>query len=140
MNILGKWKITEVQVFSSEGLNLVWRTATDILADEKADDYVKQSLQYKYIFTEDGKALLLYPIPANAPKEEVEKAIASGEFKLYDDNTMILEEKAWKEENGKLYFDSGAKGEVLGEAVSPWVEIKETADGIEVMSYRLVRE
>jgi len=140
MNIIGKWKITEVKVFSPEGLNLVWRTASDILSDENADDYVKQSLLYKYIFTEDGKALLLFPIPADAPKAEIDEAIASGEVKLYDDSTIILEEKAWKEEDGKFFFDSGTKGEVLGEAISPWVEIKETDDGIEVMSYRLVKE
>ncbi len=53
---------------------------------------------------------------------------------------MLLEEKAWKEENGKLFFDTGEKGDVLGEEVSSWKEIKEIEDGIEVETFRLVRE
>ena len=139
MNIIGKWDIAEVKVFSSEGLDLVWRTAAEILADKNSDDYVKQSLQYSYLFTEDGKALLLFPIPADVPKEEIEAAAASGEFRLYDEHTIVLEEKAWKEEKGKFFFAPGTEGENLGEAASPWVDITETPDGIEVMSYRLIR-
>ncbi len=52
---------------------------------------------------------------------------------------MIVEEHPWKEENGKYYYDSGIQGEVLGEPVSPWMEIQETEDGIEWMIYRLVK-
>ena len=53
---------------------------------------------------------------------------------------MIVDQQAWKEENGKFYHDSGIHGEVLGEEVSPWMEITETDDGIELMLYRLVRD
>ena len=45
-----------------------------------------------------------------------------------------------KEEDGKLLYDTQAKAEVLGEKLSSWVEIKPTADGIELMAYRLVKE
>jgi len=140
MEIIGKWNIAETQVFNSKTLKLDWRSAADILADENAEDYVKESLAYSYIFTEDGKVLVVMPIPADVPKEEIEAEAASGELTLYDGSTMILEEKAWKEEDGKFFFDSEAKGEVLGEEVSSWVEIKETADGIELMTYRLTKE
>ena len=139
MDIIGKWNIAEAKVFNAASLKLEWLTAADIMADEAIDDYVKQSLGYSYLFTEDGKAQVLMPIPANIPKEQIDAAIASGEVKLFDDSTMVLEEKAWKEEDGKLLFDTGAKGEVLGETVSPWVEIKESGNGIELMTYRLVR-
>lgn len=74
------------------------------------------------------------------PKEELDELLASGEMKLYDDSTMILEEKAWKEEDGKLFYDTEAKAEVLGEKLSSWVSIKQTADGIELLMYRLVKE
>jgi hypothetical protein len=139
MEIIGKWNIAEAKVFNAATMKLEWRTAADIMADEAVDDYVKQSLGYSYLFTEDGKAQVLMPIPANIPKEQIDAAIASGEVKLFDDSTMVLEEKAWKEEDGKLLFDTGAKGEVLGETVSPWVEIKESGNGIELMTYRLVK-
>ena len=42
--------------------------------------------------------------------------------------------------DGKLLYDTQAKAEVLGEKLSSWVEIKPTADGIELMAYRLVKE
>jgi len=139
MDIIGKWRITEAEVFNPD-LTKTWKTEAEIMADSSLEDHVKQSLSFRYLFNADGSALILFPIPADAPKEEIDAAIASGELKLHGDNDMILEEKAWKEENGKFYFDSGAKGEVFGEAISPWVEIKETANGIELMSFRLVKE
>lgn len=138
MNIIGKWKITEQNVFD-KNFNRSWRTSEDLVADPEVEDYIKQSINYIYVFTEEGKMLLLFPIPADAPKEEVEAAIASGEFRLFDDHTMILEEKDWKEEDGKLMFDSGTKGEVLGEKISPWIEIMEIKGGIEFNGYRLAK-
>ena len=61
------------------------------------------------------------------------------EIRLFDSRSMIVEEHPWKEEDGKYYYDSGIQGEVLGEPVSPWMEIQETEDGIEWMTYRLVK-
>ncbi|MDO4842178.1 MAG: hypothetical protein Q3982_05825 [Phoenicibacter congonensis] len=95
---------------------------------------------YSFIFTEDGRALTTFALPEDMPKEELDELLASGEMKLYDDSTMILEEKAWKEEDGKLFYDTEAKAEVLGEKLSSWVSIKQTADGIELLMYRLVKE
>ena len=139
MEILGKWKVTEAQVMNKD-FKMVWRTAADIMADDSLDDYVKQLISYSYCFTDDGKALTLFPIPENLPQEELDAALASGELKLYDEKTMILEEKAWKEEDDKLFYDTEAKAEVLGEKLSSWMEIKQTATGIELMAYRLVKE
>ena len=138
MNIIGKWKISEAMVFN-EDLTQTWRTAAEILADDKLDDYVKESIGFGYAFTDDGKALTLYPLSGDIPKEELDEMLSSGKASLYDESTIIVEEKEWKEEDGKLLYNTGMKGEVLGETVSPWVEIKPTADGIEVMSFRLVR-
>jgi hypothetical protein len=139
MNIIGKWNVAEAQVLNRSTFKLDWRTAADIMADDSLEDYEKQSVSYSYLFTEEGKALTLFPIPDNITKEQIDEALASGELKLYDDSTMVLEEKAWKEEDGKLFYNSGAKGEVLGEEISPWVEIKQTDGGIELMAYRLIK-
>lgn len=139
MNIIGKWKISEAMVFDKD-LKSTWRAAADILADDTLEDYVKESVAYRYVFTDDGKALTLFPIPADMPREELDELLSSGEASLYDDNTIIVEEKEWKEEDGKLLYNTGVKGEVLGEEVSPWTEIRPTADGIELITFRLVRE
>ena len=140
MNIIGKWNVAEAQVLNRSTFKLDWRTAADIMADDSLEDYEKQAISYSYFFTEDGKALTLFPIPADMPKEEIDAAIASGEAKLFDEKTIVLEEKAWKEEDGKLFYDTQAKAEVLGEKLSSWVEIKQTENGIELMAYRLIKE
>ena len=88
-------------------------------------------------FTAEGKVLWCIPIPAEVTQEQIDAAIASGELSLNEDGLMTLEEKAWKEENGKLMYDTGAKGEVLGEEISPWVEITEEDGLITVMAYKL---
>lgn len=139
MEIIGKWKIAEAEVYNKD-FTKTWKTEAEIMADDSLEEHVKQSLSFRYLFNEDGTVYVLFPIPADAPKDEIEAAIASGELKLHGDNEMVLEEKEWKLENGRLMFNSGAKAEVFGEEISPWVGIKETPSGIELMSFRLVRE
>lgn len=136
MDIIGTWKIAEMQ----DILKKDWRTAADIAADPEAPDYLKEGLQYGYRFTADGEMQVLCPIPEGVSKEEIDEALASGELELLDDNTMVLERKAWKEEDGKLLFDSGEKGEVFGEAVSPWRELIPVGDLLEMATYRLKKE
>ena len=136
MNIIGTWKVAEVQ----DILNKTWRTAEDITADAAAPDYLKEGIAYRYNFTEDGQMQVLFPIPAGTPQEQIDAALASGELKLFDEKTMVLEAKEWKEEDGKLLFNSGAKGEVLGETVSPWIELVPVSDLLEMTTYRLKKE
>ena len=82
---------------------------------------------------------MLAPIPETVPQEEIDRAAAAGEVELCGSRTMVVERHPWKEENGKYYYDSGIQGEVMGEEFSPWMEIKETEDGIEWMICRLVK-
>ena len=78
-------------------------------------------------------------VTVDTPKEELDAAAAAGELELCGD-MIILERKRWKEEDGKLLYDTGVKGEVLGEAVSPWVEVKFADDMMELPMMRLIRE
>ena len=55
------------------------------------------------------------------------------------DDMILAESFDWKIENGKPYYDSKAEGEVLGEKVNPWVELKETPDGYEIMTFRIIK-
>ena len=51
---------------------------------------------------------------------------------------MLVGENHWKVENGKNMADTGLEGEVLGEQVSPWEEVKEIEGGlIQMAFYRL---
>ncbi len=118
MDIIGKWNVTAIMAFNSRTSSLEWRTAAEIMADENAEDYLKESLAYSYIFSEDGKVSVVMPIPADTSKEEIDAAVAEGAIQLCGEDTILMEEKAWKEENGRFFLDTGVKGEVLGEEVS----------------------
>lgn len=106
---------------------------------EDMDDETKSFLSARFVFEPDGLFKIVMAIPDGVPQEKIDQAAAAGEIRLFDSRSMIVEEHPWKEENGKYYYDSGIQGEVLGEPVSPWMEIQETEDGIEWMAYRLVK-
>jgi hypothetical protein len=125
MKFAGLWKIKAAAQFDATTLKLVEKPVEDILADESIGNDEKKMLHAKFLFTEDGWVKTLFPIPDDMPKEEIDEMLASGEFELFE-NSLVIEKKAWKEEDGAVKFDSGTKGEVMGEAVDPWVEIKET--------------
>ena len=137
MNVVGTWKIKASMQWDEKTMGLVEKNVEDILADPNLEDSDKKMLYAQFLFTEDGWVKTLMDIPEDMPKEELDELLASGEFELLD-NKLVLEKKEWKEENGKIKFNSGVKGEVLGEAVDPWTEITENADGsIKFITYTL---
>lgn len=138
MDCIGTWKIKEVLKFN-ENFERVWTDVDDILADETLEDSAKQMMVMQVIFSEDGLIRMVMPLPEGIPQEELDEALASGELKLWDEKTMLLEEHSWKMENGKLMYDTGMKGEVFGEAVSSWDEITEENGMLRLLSYRLTR-
>lgn len=137
MNLVGVWKVKEMLSFDKNGGK--WLSVQECMDNEKMDDEIKSFLSAKFVFEPDGLFKTVMAIPEGVPQEEIDRAAAAGEVRLFDSQSMIVEEHPWKEENGKYYYDSGIQGEVLGEQVSPWMEIQETEDGIEWMTYRLVK-
>lgn len=140
MNVVGLWKIKTAQTFDAATMKLVEKNVEDILADTSIDDSEKKMLACKFIFKDDGFVYTAFPIPDDMPKEEIDEYIASGEGWLVD-GMLGIERKEWKEEDGKFRFNSGTKGEVMGEAIDPWMEIKQNDDGsIKFFTYTLVRD
>ena len=137
MNLVGIWKVKEV--FSLNEDEGKWLSFQECMDNEEMDDETKSFLSARFVFEPDGLFKVVMAIPEGVPQEEVDRAAAAGEVRLFDSRSMIVEEHPWKEEDGKYYYDSGIQGEVLGEPVSPWMEIQETEDGIEWMTYRLVK-
>ena len=103
MEIIGKWKIDETlrYNFSENGVQKVWQKVADILADDSIDESDKKMLRAQITFTADGKAQWTLPIPEDFPKEELDELVESGEFALSEDGRLVIEEKNWKEEDGK---------------------------------------
>lgn len=135
MNLTGKWQIAEILQFDDEK-GMVWTKVSDLLAREDTDDDTLMLAKTIALFEKDGNLFLMSPIPEDVSQEEINEAVAAGEIQLKD-GKMITGQNHWKVENGKLMADTGAEGEVLGEQVGPWEEIKEL-DGniIEMTMFR----
>lgn len=136
-NLLGKWVIAEAMQFNDETCKLEWVSTEKMLAKDDLDRDMIMLIKTQVIFQEDGAIDFLCPLPDGVSQSEIDAAIAAGKLKLKD-GMMLMEQKHWKEEGGKIMTDTGAEGEVLGEKVGPWEELKEVDGGmIEMMMYRL---
>ena len=46
-----------------------------------------------------------------------------------EDGYAVVDSTTWKEEDGRLYYDTGITGEVMGEPTDPFMAIEVTEDG-----------
>ena len=133
MNPVGKWKVKEVISFN-ENFEMVWKTIDELAASASEDDDNSVSVYQNSItvFNDNGTVETIMPIPEGATAEELEDV----EIR---DGMAVIDTKQWKNEDGKNLYNSEIQGEVLGEEVSPWIEIKEVGDMIDLESIRLAR-
>lgn len=137
INLIGKWNIVESMQFNDEKGCMEWAKVEDILAKEDVDREIAILIKSIVLFEEDGNLVFLTPLPEGVSQAEVDAAVATGKIKLRD-GMMLTQKNRWKVENGKNMADTGAEGEVLGEKVGPWEEIKEVDENtIELLFYRL---
>lgn len=140
INLTGKWNIVESIQFNDEKGCMEWAKAEDILAKEDVDREIAMLIKSIVLFEEDGNLVFLTPLPEGVSQAEVDAAVAAGKIKLRD-GMMLTQQNHWKVENGKNMADTGAEGEVLGDKVGPWEEIKEVDENtIELMFYRLRKD
>ena len=136
-NLTGKWVVAETMQFNDETCKVEWVSVEKILAKDDLDKDMIMLLKTIVLFQEDGAIDFLCPLPEGVSQAEIDAAIAAGKLKLKD-GMMMMDQKHWKEENGKIMADTGAEGEVFGEKVGPWEELKVVDGGmIEMMMYRL---
>lgn len=136
-NLLGKWIIAEILQFNDETCKVEWVSAEKILAKDELDKDTIMLFKTIVVFLEDGAIDFLCPLPEGVSQAEIDAALAAGKLKLKD-GLMVMDQKHWKEENGKIMADTGAEGEVFGEKVGPWEELKVVGgDMVEMMMYRL---
>ncbi|MCR5652565.1 MAG: hypothetical protein K6F88_02065 [Ruminococcus sp.] len=137
MDVKGLWKASHILAFDEE-YNQVWKDAEEILNDPNLDEDEKQPAKAMVEFGDDGFVRMMMPLPEGISQEEIDAAVAEGEIEVQGD-MMVAEKYPWKEEDGKIFYDSGMEGEFVGEEVSPWVEIVETDNGIEMFTFKLIR-
>lgn len=139
INLVGKWSIAQVLQFNDNSNQMEWTRVEDILSGEDVDRDTITLLNSIVEFEEDGRMLMLAPLPEGVSQAEVDAAVAAGHIKVKD-GRMYFEEKHWKTEDGVNYTDTMPEGEVLGEKVGPWEKVTEYEDGTVVfMTYRLAR-
>ena len=135
MILIGKWTVAQILHFDEEK-GMVWADAAELLATDD-DKETQMMLKTVVLIADDGTITLLSPLPEDISQEEINEALASGDLVLRD-GMMLVGENHWKVENGKNMADTGLEGEVLGEQVGPWEEVKEIEGGlIQMAFYRL---
>lgn len=94
MDIIGMWKIAEVNVMGKD-FKQTWRTVEDVNADADVNPMQKVMAQAVYLFEQDGTFKQLMP-----------KEIAGGDGEPYDDKYVVGHVGGWKEEDGKLLVET----------------------------------
>ena len=121
MDICGIWKVKEVRVPTPDGEKVF--TPDNPPEDERFEGSA-ELMQYRTEVAEDGMLNTLMFVP-----EEMREEAAKHGAVVREDGYAAIESTTWKEENGKLYYDTKIEGEVLGEKVDSFAEIPVTEDG-----------
>ena len=121
MEIRGVWKVKEVHVPTPDGEKVF--TPDNPPEDERFEGAVEM-MQYRTEFAEDGTLNTLMFVPEDKRGEAAKHGAV-----VREDGYAAVESTVWKEENGKIYYDTEIEGEVLGEKVDSFAEIPVTEDG-----------
>ena len=130
MDIRGIWKVREVHVPTPEG-EMVF--TPDNPPDDERFEGSAELMKYLTEFAEDGVLNTLMFVP-----EEMREEAAKHGAVVREDGYAAVESTAWKEENGKFYYDTKIEGEVLGEKVDSFAEIPVTEDGYLLYSFGMI--
>lgn len=130
MDIRGIWKVKEVRVPTPEGEKIF---TPDNPPDDDRFDTLAELLQYRTEFAEDGALNTLMFVP-----EEMKEEAAKHGVVVREDGYAVIDNTLWKEENGKFYYDTKVEGEVLGEKVDSFSELRVTEDGCLLYSYGMI--
>lgn len=120
MNLIGKWKIKEFRIPTLDGVQVF--TPDTLPESEEYMDYAQMARTLTE-FTPDGRMDTLMPVP-----EELLEQVQNEGMEIRD-GFAVIKSSAWKEQDGKFFFDSEIEGEILGETVDPFMEIKVLPDG-----------
>ena len=121
MDIRGIWKVKEIRVPTPDGVKVF---TPDNPPQEERFEGSAELMGYRTEFAEDGVVNTLMFVP-----EEMRQEAAKQGVEVREDGYAAVESTVWKEENGKIYYDTKIEGEVLGEKADSFAEIPVTEDG-----------
>ncbi|MDD6879322.1 MAG: hypothetical protein PUD59_03715 [bacterium] len=138
MEIVGKYRIA--RIMTMVGTDFGFFTADDVLADlnkklgagEIEEDDIAESMSMfnSFIeFTPDHKVKSWAKLPEGVSDEEIKAAVEAGQISEVSDGYFVSDEKEWKEEDGKFYYNTNEVREVFDESLSSWDELAEDENG-----------
>lgn len=130
MDIRGIWKVKEIRVPTPDGVKVF---TPDNPPQEERFEGSAELMGYRTEFAENGMLNTLMFVP-----EEMRQEAAKQGVEVREDGYAAVESTVWKEENGKIYYDTKIEGEVLGEKVDSFAEIPVTEDGCLLYSYGMI--
>ena len=130
MDIRGIWKVREVHVPTPEGGRIF---TPDNPPEEERFESCIEMMQCRTELAEDGVLNTLMFVP-----EDMREEAAKHGAVVREDGYAAVESTVWKEENGKIYYDTKIEGEVFGERVDSFAEIPVTEDGCLLYSYGMI--
>ena len=130
MDIRGIWKVREVHVPTPEGERIF--TPDDPPEEERFESCIEM-MQCRTEFAEDGVLNTLMFVPEDKRGEAAKHGAV-----VREDGYAAIESTVWKEENGKIYYDTKIEGEVFGEKVDSFAEIPVTEEGCLLYSYGMI--
>ena len=136
MDLIGKWKIKQALSFDPDN-GLVWKPVDQIVVSDDDEQMEKLYRESITVFNENGTVETLLPFcKEDYTKEQLD---ALSQEVCIRDGMIIIGTKEWKNEDGKNLYNTETEGEILGETISPWVEVKEIDGMIELEAIRLER-
>lgn len=130
MDIRGIWKVKEIRVPTPDGVKVF---TPDNPPQEERFEGSAELMGYRTEFAEDGMLNTLMFVPEEMRQEATKQGV-----EVREDGYAAVESTVWKEENGKIYYDTKIEGEVLGEKVDSFAEIPVTEDGCLLYSYGMI--
>lgn len=131
MKYIGKWEVSAVLSFVDGKIKWVTREEANSIKD-----FDLSLFSPIMEFAPDGTVLTLYRIPEGMPQKEIDEAVSRGAVVAGD--FLAMEKHEWKEDGGKILYNTQIVGEFLGEEVSPWAEITEDENG-EITMMEMIR-
>lgn len=130
MDIRGIWKVKEIRVPTPDGVKVF---TPDNPPQEERFEGSAELMGYRTEFAEDGMLNTLMFVPEEMRQEATKQGV-----EVREDGYAAVESTVWKEENGKIYYDTKIEGEVLGEKADSFAEIPVTEDGCLLYSYGMI--
>ena len=144
MDFKGVWTVVSMKVFDMETMEMNWKPVDEILAIEGDEFKLYRMIACgAFIFGDESPLKMLCPIEGvdDISEEEKKEALESGKAQIVDDELMMVQEMAYKEEDGKLLIDSGEHGEFLGEAIDPFRPVEVLGNTLIINgTYQIVRK